>query len=440
MGFTLTYRPLATIKIWHHYFLDDNSGDFLGFNQQKREKGLQNYQITEFLRISPTADTQKKLRGHQVLLKVQPDGFVLAAKADPADTSKMFNPLGSGDILRFVLTTDRDDFKHFTNLRTNANELVYLCNQPHQNTDYPFISQWPPLYDGGLVDGNPDTFAYPSGAMLVDSLPSPGSLKIANQATDANFSDNAVWKIQQTGDAYTNGTAYSEGDRVHWSSGGNESIYEALEETSGNAPSDTSKWVKVIDLPVCYVNASDVKTKLENLYQYQFGAASLVYRFTVTDIQNTVLLEKTVESEVAGELFQMDLSKLPSALLKITVRDTATDTIVEQSEGVLLHQGANKGKIVGIVELTARPAATAYQMLNGTDEFQQPEFQVFFKNRSTVWRYLDQNENEVLKTPEPRPLILRGYQKITHNGVDLPNPDTGMIRPTPQQDYSEVFI
>jgi hypothetical protein len=87
---------------------------------------------------------------------------------------------------------------------------------------------------------------------------------------------------------YTNGTAYSEGDRVHWSSGGNESIYEALEETSGNAPSDTSKWVKVIDLPVCYVNASDVKTKLENLYQYQFGAASLVYRFTVTDIQNTV--------------------------------------------------------------------------------------------------------------------------------------------------------
>jgi hypothetical protein len=79
-------------------------------------------------------------------------------------------------------------------------------------------------------------------------------------------------------------------------------------------------------------------------------------------------------------------------------------------------------------------------MLNGTDEFQQPEFQVFFKNRSTVWRYLDQNENEVLKTPEPRPLILRGYQKITHNGVDLPNPDTGMIRPTPQQDYSEVFI
>jgi hypothetical protein len=117
---------------------------FWALISRKREKGLQNYQITEFLRISPTADTQKKLRGHQVLLKVQPDGFVLAAKADPADTSKMFNPLGSGDILRFVLTTDRDDFKHFTNLRTNANELVYLCNQtPSEIRDYPFISQWP---------------------------------------------------------------------------------------------------------------------------------------------------------------------------------------------------------------------------------------------------------------------------------------------------------
>jgi hypothetical protein len=95
---------------------------------------------------------------------------------------------------------------------------------------------------------------------------------------------------------------------------------------------------------------------------------------------------------------------------------------------------------VGIIEIIAAPAAGNYRLLDGNSSFLSPRYELRFKNRSTVWQYYDENEMLVTATPEPRPLIHRGYQKITHDGVDLPNPEVQMIRPTPQQTYSEIFI
>lgn len=445
MAFTITYRTLFSLDCWHHFFLDDDAGNFMGLPQAKRSKIANEYNLADFMQIRPTADTLNKMQGHQLIFKTTSSGFLLASKADSFDVSKMFNPLSGNQILRFVISTNQSEFHNYTNGQLKSQSLYYFSNHGQVDASYPGLSQWPSVFDSGLAgtmsgDGDPDTFAYPPGSMLVDTLPDPKILKLSKEATNANFTDDTKWQKDLPADLYDGGTAYVNGDRVLFSQAGTESVYEATQDTSGNPPTDASRWTKITDLPLRYANENDLISRLGSIFSYMIPNSGDTYRFEVLDVLDQVLLSKVRTSEKDGELYQLDLSQLPTARIKIRVIDVATDSTVDETTGICVQSSDSTEKPVGIIEIIAEPETNNYRLLDGSSSFLSPRYELRFKNRSTVWQYYDENEMLVTATPEPRPLIHRGYQKITHDGVDLPNPEVQMIRPTPQQTYSEIFI
>jgi hypothetical protein len=445
MAFTITYRTLFSLDCWHHFFLDDDTGNFMGLSHDKRSKIANRYNVADFMSIRATADTQHKMQGHQLIFKTTRSGFLLASKADPFDVSKMFNPLSGNQILRFVISTNQPAFHNYTNGQLKSQSLYYFSNHNQVDASYPGLSQWPSVFDAGLAgtmsgDGDPDTFAYPPGSMLVDTLPDPKVLKLSKEATNANFTDNTIWKKDLPADLHDASTAYAVGDRALFTQAGTDSVYEAIQDTSGNPPTDASMWTKITDLPLQYANENDLTSRLGSFFSYTIPNSGDTYRFEVLDVLDQVLLSKVRKSEKDGELYQLDLNQLPSAGVKIQVIDVATDITVHETNGICLQPSDSAEKPVGIIEIIAAPAAGNYRLLDVGNNFLSPRYELRFKNRSTVWQYYDENEMLVTATPEPRPLIHRGYQKITHDGVDLPNPEVQMIRPTPQQTYSEIFI
>lgn len=445
MAFTITYRTLFSLDCWHHFFLDDDTGNFMGLPQDKRSKIANAYNLADFMTVTPTVDTLKKMQGHQLIFKTTPSGFLLASKADPFDVSKMFNPLTGNQILRFVLTTYQSEFHNYTNGQLKSQSMYYFSSHNQVDSSYPALSQWPSVFDAGLAgtmsgDGDPVTFAYPPGAMLVDALPDPKVLKLSKQATNGNFTDDTIWHKDLPAVPYDGGSAYVTGDRALFSQAGTDGVYEAIQDTSGNPPTDASRWTKITDLPLRYANENDLTSRLGSFFSYTIPNSGDTYRFEVLDILDQVLLSNVRTSEKNEEIYQLDLSQLPSARITIRVIDVATDTRVQETIGIWLQPIENSEKPLGMIEIVAEPAANSYRLLDGSNAFLSPRYELRFKNRSTVWQYYDKNELLVTATPEPRPLIYRGYQKITHDGVDLPNPEVRMIRPTPQQTYSEIFI
>jgi len=445
MAYTITYRTLFSLHCWHHFYLDDASGNFMGLPQDKRNKIANAYNLADFMEVKPTVDTLKIIQGHQLIFKTTPSGFLLASKADPSDVSKMFNPLSGTQILRFVVTTNRSEFHNYTNGPLKGQSLYYFSNHNQLDPSYPGLSQWPSVFDAGLAstmssDGDPSTFAYPPGAMLVDALPNPTVLKRSRQATNNTFTDDTIWQKDLPADPYDAGIAYVTGDRALFSQGGTDSIYEAIQETTGNPPTDASLWTKITDLPLQYANGNDLTSGLGSLFSYTIPNSGDTYRFDVLDVLDQVLLSNVRTSEKDEEKYQLDLSQLPSARITIRVIDIATDTTVYETVGIGLRPPDTSEMPLGMIEILADPAANNYRLLDGSNAFLSPRYELRFKNRSTVWHYYDKDELLVTATAEPRPLIHRGYQRITHNGVDLPNPEARMIRPTPQQTYSEIFI
>jgi len=445
MSFTITYRTLFSVDIWHHFFLDDETGNFIGLVAERRNQIKSRYNLADFLNIQPSEATLDVLKGHQLIFKVTSSGFVIAAKADPADTSKIFNPLDDHQILRFTISSNDSSFQNYTNFQKSSKELLYFNNHDHNDADFPGLSQWPSIYDATLAndmenDGNPDTFAYPAGSMLVDDLPNPKLLKFANEGTNTNFSDDTKWSKDLPAEVYDAGATYQSGDRVLFSQAGIDSIYQAVESTSGNSPTDASKWIKITDLPLKYANNNDLFPKLDEIYSYIIANQGDTIRFDVQDALGQQVLSKTRSSDVDSELYQLDLSRLPSGKYTIKVIDHMTDSLLQESEGLILSSTDVNGQAIGLVEIMAIPASDNYKLTDGSDNFLAPKYEIRFKNRSTVWHFLDKEENLVASSAEPKPLIFRGYQKISHGGVDLPNPTAGMIRPTAQQTYSEIFI
>lgn len=445
MAFTITYRTLFELNCWHHYYLDDETGNFLGLPLEKRMKILDTYRVSDFVHMYPTSDTIPILKGHQIIFKNTPKGMVLATKTDPADVNKMINPLLPETILRFILTTNDHSFFNYTNIRHTNRSLFYFSNNQPSDSAPPTLSAWASVFDAALADsmeddGNPDTFAYPPGSMLVDALPDPKTLKIAREATNADFSDDTKWQKDFPGVVYDATANYKSGDRVMFTLAGIDSIYEAMEETTGNAPTDASKWAKIMDLPLRYVNENDLVPWIGDVFSHELSASGSSYRFDVSDALDQIVISKTRISETDGELFQLDMSHLPSGKYTIKVTDVLTDLVIEEVTGINIKSKDVAGKPVGLVEIVVSPLANSHKLLDGSHTLLSPAFELRFKNRSTVWQYFDSDESLVATSIHPKPLIKRGYQKITHDGVDLPNPEVGMIRPTPQQTYSQIFI
>jgi hypothetical protein len=80
---TLRYKPLFSVFVFHHYFLD-NGRDVFIFNKSQRQPELNGYDVRQFLHIQPTENTNTTLKNAKAIFKTTATGFVVLASPNTA--------------------------------------------------------------------------------------------------------------------------------------------------------------------------------------------------------------------------------------------------------------------------------------------------------------------------------------------------------------------
>ncbi|WMJ72675.1 hypothetical protein RCC89_05785 [Cytophagaceae bacterium ABcell3] len=101
----------------------------------------------------------------------------------------------------------------------------------------------------------------------------------------------------------------------------------------------------------------------------------------------------------------------------------------------------------GIIEVFVRSSSDGGNIIDEEGYFVEdvPYFSVYFENRKTYWKYIDQEGVVVYTSEEALPLTLRGYIDLTEGQLSgsnafLPNPEPKRIKYSNNKYYSEIFI
>lgn len=118
-----------------------------------------------------------------------------------------------------------------------------------------------------------------------------------------------------------------------------------------------------------------------------------------------------------------------------------------------------KRNLFGIIRINMKGENTSFDVSDsqGNVPNSTKTFEILFENRKTTWRYIFNSEQtvvgaddveveigdtKVLITKTEHPLTQKGFVSIELGGVELPNPDSSLIKPnsTNNKIYSEVYM
>ena len=97
------YPVLFQVKVLHHYFLDKVYALFDNFLPSEKIGALAEYDVRKFLKIQPTAQTQRILDGKNLLFKPHGLGFAVLCNADKDGVVGKGKKPAIGERLRFSL-------------------------------------------------------------------------------------------------------------------------------------------------------------------------------------------------------------------------------------------------------------------------------------------------------------------------------------------------
>jgi hypothetical protein len=130
----------------------------------------------------------------------------------------------------------------------------------------------------------------------------------------------------------------------------------------------------------------------------------------------------------------------------------------EKAEKASLNAG-EKERLLGIIRIYMKGDNSSLNVTNAQGKIPSSakNFEVVFKNRSTIWRYLfDSNQqvtggddvkkengnSKILITKNEHPLTKSGFISLELGGVELPNPGVAIIKPDTVNNkiFSEIYM
>jgi len=440
MSFEITYRPLCTVELLHHFMLDRGLMNFEGLSTTNKNKTFNNYNLTELLSIIPTPDTKNKLSDLRVIFKQFSGGFRLFSLKDNNLDKPMVLPDIVENLCFLVLAKDQSFFP-VTNINFEQSKILFYRNYDQPANHFPNLSAVPATFDASLAsdmatDGNPDTFAYHQGDMLVNDALNPAILYMASKATNEP-PGHSDWEEVYPAEQYNHGTHYDVGDVVWFDDAGTLGLYEAIQDNHHKLPSDTSNWTMVSNLPILYSSQSDlVKVKYHQL-EYSFTSFGQELSMVISDIRGAVVYETSFKPAESVPSLLIGPESLKEGWLSVEVKDES-DAVILKDEIVFVKQKFS-GRLAAVIQLNMDALESGYQLLNVDDTFKNPTFRIRLKNRKTNWRYYNKEGQTLLET-DPNPLVSSGYIKIQIDGKDVPNPGYEHILPTVEKTYSDVYL
>lgn len=397
MGFTLSYRTLFEVRLLHHFFLDKAGDLFDNMDLAGKSRALKGYDVREFISIEPTAACAKVLRKYRFIYKNTPFGLIVGTRAD-FNAGKYFAAVKPDDTVQFTFKLSFTDlfFSNYTALPLiQAKDTVYFFQNftTEAPKRFPFLAQFAPV-DTGIT--------YSAGEILGNAATDPAKLFMANKLTTA-APPGADW------------------------------AEEAL----------------VAGKPLQYVTRNDLLLVYSDTIRYNTGETGLNLSVTIRNRQGETVqpLFETL-TEAGKSVALVDIHLLPEDLYTIELKDPSKPYTKKFS----FHRLLQTDGIDGLINISVKTNDSTYDLTAGDDSLKEPVFELRFKNRSTVWRYLGENFTNA-PVSGPHPLTRKGIVPVTvkdkdmNDITDMPNANIKMIKtehpPLDNQHYdvvSEIYV
>lgn len=128
MGFSITYRTLFELSFLHGYFLNSGEEEYDSMTEQKKLKMKLKYNFSEFIEITPTEETEKLLRNHNIVYRKTGENLRFGIKVSESDVSEPFITLPLSTQLQFLVRIKDSYFENYTDLTLSNGQLFYFAN------------------------------------------------------------------------------------------------------------------------------------------------------------------------------------------------------------------------------------------------------------------------------------------------------------------------
>lgn len=128
MSFNLTYGLLFEVTLFHNYFLNSGEDTYDGMSTADKKKMLQKYDSNSFAIVTPTVETNTRLRDHKMVFKPTKTGFRVYIKVKEDNDTDPFISVPADLKLDFKISISEYQFENYTNLEFALNQMLLFSN------------------------------------------------------------------------------------------------------------------------------------------------------------------------------------------------------------------------------------------------------------------------------------------------------------------------
>ena len=130
MSFSIQYKPLFKVDVLHLFFLNNGLKTFFSMNASDAAKQLDGYDLNSFFNLTPTLETQNKLKGYNLVFRNLNTGFAVWTKVRNDNHAFPFIPLPDNLSFTFLVKIKEPAFYNYTDLKLdNLGKTNYFSNR-----------------------------------------------------------------------------------------------------------------------------------------------------------------------------------------------------------------------------------------------------------------------------------------------------------------------
>nr|WP_294924185.1 hypothetical protein [uncultured Flavobacterium sp.] len=153
MSFSLTYGLLFEVTLLHNYFLNSGEDTYAGMSGGNKEKMLQKFNSDSFVTITPTVETNTRLRNYKMAFKSTKTGFRIYIKVKEDDETDPFISVPALLKLDFKISINDYQFENYTNLEFIP-EQMFLFGNVKPSTEPVTFKSIPKINDNILISND----------------------------------------------------------------------------------------------------------------------------------------------------------------------------------------------------------------------------------------------------------------------------------------------
>lgn len=367
MSFQLLYRKIFRINLFHGFYLGIDD-DLISDNSAQKEKFKEEYKATDHFTVEPSPTCLRILQKYKFIFVRSAQGFDIAARVSRLenDTFTPFIEVNEPISLSFYLKVTEPEFSNYSNIPPNydSSSVLYFSNTAaNSRTEQ--------------VGTDTDIVNYLS--LPIESFDLSRNYQIGDLVVDDTDNPSQLFELvtsPETGDGSPGQT-------------GSDRIWKPLELRQ-------------------YLSSRDVLPIINQMWRKDveaFNASKL--RIRINDITGKTWVDQTFKSEKEGEpikTLKISFNGLPSGKYLIESIDSQGNTDGGIRDEICYNESSTVKNQLGLIEILINPDLdpSSYPIFSEDKSLlpETPSFTVWFKNRSTRWRYIFKTTQQNLPTDE----------------------------------------